>query len=465
MRSKNFSDIEKTFTPLAPNQMVRVALVDGIKPNHPISGNYDLGFKVPGRLDYSRLLQDYLEIESGELHRLWDLLGQDQYSEREREQLDSLVGLVAYDSKRWKRFDYEKLKKEGVIIEHNGQDLPDLVSLMEGMGENQVVFIPTLADIQSGNEVDYEKHISHRNTLYLNGIQSVRAFAERKGLTLPDKYTSSFPMRQDVFDLLFRDEDPNNILYFMEALHSSIDALTNDPRLNKRVIARVGHKTSDGTLVTWQSHDDVESGELFSYFLEHDRSLVDRLGTMVEGGDKYFGEVVIDVPKRTPMIRDDGSLETHNKVVFHYWPDITGKRHPEDWMNTDPFCIEPDAQDRRNYEDRTSEKMVRIPRTHDLHTMLVSLARVNALKIPLSQAVNNFSPVATPDYSQMVDKFRYNIAYEIPQTDKAPVRKYVGEVGLRILIHELWKKPDWTFDRMFNPRHTVGDSLLRPMYK
>ena len=108
--------------------------------------------------------------------------------------------------------------------------------------------------------------------------------------------------------------------------------------------------------------------------------------------------------------------------------------------------------------------MARFVPTHDMHTMMISLARMHALGITPEQAVNNMSPIPSMEYSRMVDKFRYNLAYEIPREGRAPERKYVGGVGIEILIHELWKQPQWTFERMFNPTQRVGRQLLRPMY-
>jgi len=462
MRAINYANQVASFTPLQPYQMVRVALVEGMKP----------GYIVPDRVKYLRLLKEHLDIDERHLDALWDILQEPRPTDRQKEYLEFIIGQVAYDSKLWKSFrtsEYERFKEEGVVIEHDGQNLQDLVSRMVAMGENKVIFVPTIADIQSGDEVDYRKHVQTHNTFYLNGIHSVRAFAERKELVLPDDYTGSFPMRQDVWDILLSKGNPSNTFYFTEALHSTVDAIKN-PSMKETVVARIAHKKRDGTNVVWNSHDDVEASEVYSYFLEYDMGILQELGDLIKKeedkppGDRYYGTNVFKVPKRTPIIKEDGKIEKHDIVVFHFWPDIEGKRRPLSWMLTDPLCLDPGSIDRSNYEEWTSEQMGRFVPQHDLHSMMISLARIRALEISLESAVNNFSPVPTPEYSREVDKFRYNIAYEIPREGRVPERKYVGEVGIEILIHELWKLKEWTFERMFNPRGRVGRQLLKPMY-
>lgn len=458
MRAKNYNNQTASFMPLEPRQIIRVVLVEGMKPQYPYQE----------RQRSRRLLKQYLGISDERIDRLFSLLEVPNPTERQREFLDDLIAQAAYDSKFWRSFDYSHLKREGIIIEHDGQDVGGLVRLMEGIDENKVVFVPSIGDVNGNNEVDYRKHVPLWNTFFMNGIQAVRAFAARKGIELPEAYKRSFPIRNDVWDLLESKHDPSRRFYFIEALHSTIDALKLDAYF-RRVISRMAIKKSDGTDVTWHAHDDVESAEFYIYCLLHNQEPLQTLGDMImkeEGkpaGDKYFGTNTFRVPKRTPIRTPEG-LITHNEVLIHYFPDILGVRYPLDWTNTDARCNEPDSTDRSNYEVRRGKKMARFVPTHDMHTMMISLARMRALGITPEQAVNNMSPIPSLDYSRMVDKFRYNLAYEIPRNGRAPERKYVGEVGIETLIHELWKQPKWTFERMFNPDQKVGRQLLRPMY-
>ena len=464
MRAKNYDNQTASFMPLEPRQMVRVALVEGMKPTYPYNE----------RQRHRRLLKQYLVIHSDRetseerIDRLFSLLQVPNPTQPQKEFLDDLIRQASYDGGHWERFDYEHLKREGIIIEHDGRDVGGLVRLMEGIGENKVVFVPTIADIKDGNEVDYRKHVKPWNTFFMNGVNSVRVFAERVGIELPEAYRQSFSIPGDVWDLLESKGDPSRRFYFVEGLHSTVDALKYEAFAN-RLIARLTIKKPDGTDVVWHAHDNVEASEFYVYSLLYKEELIQTLGDMVIAeekkppGDKYFGTNVWRVPKRTPVRTREG-LITHNEVLIHYFPDITGVRYPLDWMNMDPRCNDPDSTDRSNYEVRRGKKMARFVLTHDMHTMMISLARMHALGITPEQAVNNMSPIPSVEYSRMVDKFRYNLAYEIPRNGRAPERRYVGEVGIEILIHELWKQPQWTFERMFNPHERVGRQLLRPMY-
>ena len=458
MRSKNYKNQTASFTPLEPRQMVRVALVEGMKPLYP----------EPERQRHRRLVKQYLGINEGRIDRLFSLLEVTSPTQLQLEFLDGLVAQAAYDSSHWKSFDYGHLKREGVIIEHDGRDIGRLVGLMEGIGENKVVFVPTIADIKDGDEADYQKHVKPRNTFFMNGIHAVRAFAERKGIKIPDTYKRSFPIPGNVWSLLESKSDPTRGFHFVEALHSTVDALKAYP-YSGRLIARLDIKKPDGTDVAWHAHDNVEAAEFYICCLLNNRGTVQTLGDLIkreEGkppGDKYFGTNTWRVPKRTPLRTSEG-LITHDEVLVHYFPDIVGERYPLDWTNMDARCNDPDSTDRSNFEVRRGKKMARFVPTHDMHTMMISLARMHALGITPEQAVNNMSPIPSSDYSIIVDKFRYNLAYEIPRNGSAPERRYVGEAGIEILIHELWKLPQWPFERMFNPRQRVGRQLLRPMY-
>ena len=111
--------------------------------------------------------------------------------------------------------------------------------------------------------------------------------------------------------------------------------------------------------------------------------------------------------------------------------------------------------------------MTRVVETMDTHADMVFLANMQAKGIGVEETVNNMSPIPTAEFSEYVDRTRYNIVQEFQVEENGRTRTkrtYVGEVGIEKLIHELAKFPEWTFERMFNPTQRVGRRLLRPMY-
>jgi len=450
MRSKNYNNQTASFTPLQPNQMVRVALAEGMKPQYP----------EPERQRYRRLVKQYLGIDETRVDRLFSLLEVEDPSEPQQVFLNDILVQVAYDSRYWHRrgFDYDALKKEGIIIEHDG-NLNGLARLVQEIDESKVIFVPRVGEraVAPEHEPDYLKHVSWRNKLVLNGRDVVTKFAENKGFQLPEKYLENGYMSVEVMGLLEK-----HGFYFNEALKTAIEVL-KDPKYENRVISTMSIKRTDGSELRLHPHDFVEAAEFYIYSLRYKKEIIETLGGRLSlVGDKYHGVNTFNVPKRVPIGR-----KTHNEVVLHYFPEqIENGHHPLDWMNTRVTCNCPHALNMTNMETR-SKRQARVLDTMDTHANMVFLAEMHKKEISPEDAVNNMSPIPTEELSRRVDITRYNLVKEFREEGLGKgrlKRTYAGEEDIEKIIHELAKDPEWTFERMFNPQERVGAKLLRPMY-
>ena len=136
MRSKDYKNFEDSFTQLQPNEMIRVALVEGIKGKY-VSENTE-------RQRYRRLLKQYLDIKEEQIDLLFRLYGDFHnpnygFTGKQKKTLDGLLQKVSYKSKKWKDFDYDHLRKEKVVIDFEG-DKQGLVQKMQEIDERRVVF-------------------------------------------------------------------------------------------------------------------------------------------------------------------------------------------------------------------------------------------------------------------------------------------------------------------------------------
>ncbi len=448
MRAKNYNNQVASFTPLEPQHMVRVALVEGLKPK------YDNG----ERQRYRRLLKDYTNVDESRIDKLFDVIRTEQRSGQQENFLNALVNDVAYDSGNWKSLDYEALKKEGVIIEHNGR-LKSLAGLVQETDESKVIFVPSVGGraVSPEDEPDYFKHIDWRSKLVLNGPDVVKRFALDNGIELPDNYLSNGRMTNEVLDLL-----EQNGFYFTEALKTAIEVL-KQPEYKDRVITALAIKRKDGTELRLHPHDFLEAAEFYSYCLEHKANIIETLGNkLTQVGDKYHGANTFAVPKRIPFRR-----KGFNKVEFHYMPDIQEDgEHPLDWMSTRATCDCPHALNMRNFEERRG-KTTRVVETMDTHANMVFLAMLKEKQIGISHAVNNMSPIPTEELSVFIDKTRYNLVQEFTVMEENSIktkRTRVGEVNIEKIINELAKNPEWTFERMYYQPGKVGRRFLRQMY-
>jgi len=428
--------------------MVRVALVEGMKPNYP----------EPERQRYRRLVKQYLGIREERIDKLFNLLEVEKPSQAQKSFLNDIIAQAAYDSKYWSSLDYEHLKKEDVIIEYNG-NIRGIARLLQGIDESKVIFVPSIGEraVTPEDEPDYFKHVDWRNKLVLNGQDVVRRFAQDRGIVLSGKYARSGQIPVEDFHLL-----EQNGFYFNEALKTAIDGVLKEPEYKDRVISAMAIKRRDGTELRLHPHDFAEAAEFYAYCLRYNPKIVETLGNkLTQLGDKYHGANTFNVPKRMPV----GS-KLYNEVEIHYIPDPQGGGpYPLDWMSTKAACDCPHALNMRNFEVRKGE-MTRVVETMDTHVNMVFLAMIHKKKIPLKQAVNNMSPVPTPEFSNFVDKARYNIVQEFQveqENGTKTKRTYVGEVGIEKLVHELAKSPEWGFGRMFSSGGKVI-KILKPMY-
>ena len=454
MRAKNYDNQAASFKPLQPYEMLRVAIFDGMKPN----------YLEPERQRSTRLMKRYLDISNERIDHLFSLLEVSNPIEPQQQFLNDIIAQAAYDSGYWKRFDYNHLKSEteGLIIEHDG-NLSGLARLVQETEPNKVIFVPAVGErtVDPEEEVDYLKHIPWRSKLVLNGGDVVKRFAQDRGFELPENYLKKGYMTQEVFSLL-----EQHGFYFIEALKTSIEVL-KQPEYQNRIITALVIKRRDGTELRLHPHDFVEAAEFYTYCFLHNKEVIETLGDkLTEMGDKYHGANTFDVPKRTPVMTHDG-LKSFDQVELHYFPNPLGDGpYPLDWMSTTVACSCDHALNMRNFEVRNSI-MTRVVETMDTHADMVFLANMQAKGIGVEETVNNMSPIPTAEFSEYVDRTRYNIVQEFQVEENGRTRTkrtYVGEVGIEKLIHELAKFPEWTFERMFNPTQRVGRRLLRPMY-
>src|SRR3989338_444835 len=110
MRSKNYNNQADSFTPLQPQQMVRVALVEGMKPNYP----------EPERQMYRRLVKQYLGIREERIDKLFNLLEVEKPSQAQKSFLNDIIAQAAYDSKYWSSKIMSTLKKKMLLLNITG---------------------------------------------------------------------------------------------------------------------------------------------------------------------------------------------------------------------------------------------------------------------------------------------------------------------------------------------------------
>jgi hypothetical protein len=453
MRSKNYSNQVASFTPLEPQHMVRVALVEGMKPE------YD----KDERQRYRRLLKDYTTVDESRIDALFRIIKTGPRTESEGRFLDALISDVSYDSGNWKDLDYEALKKEGVIIEYSGR-LKGLARLVDGIDESKVIFVPNVGGevIDPEKEPDYLKNIKWDNKSFLNGRDVVTRFAVDNGIMLSGRYRRNGAIPVEDIESLKKG------FYFTEALRTYVDGVLKQPEYLDRVITTMAIKRRDGTELRLRHLDFYEAVEFYTYCLQYNQRLIETLGNkLTKLGDKYHGANTFLVPKRIPKRTRAGGLKRHNKVKFHYMPDIKGEGpFPLDWMNTRVTCDCEHALDLENFEDRHGE-MTRVVENMETHPGMVFLEMMRVKRIGLSQAVNNMSPIPTEELSVFIDKTRYNLVQEfIVMDDDKPVTKRTraGEVNIEKLINEIAKNPEWTYERMYHQPGKVGRRFLRPMY-
>ena len=443
MRSKNYLDQIASFTPLEPQQMVRVALVEGLKPR------YENG----ERQRYRRLLKEYTDVDDDRINALFRIMKYGARTKREAGFLRTLIDDVRYTSGKWKSFEYPSLKKEGVIIEYSG-DNQGLVDKVLETDENHAIFVQHPI-AEEGK--DYLKHIDWRNKMVLNGPDVIIQFAKDRGIEdqLPETFLKYRRPNEVVYKLL----EKHGFTY-TEALKTAIKVMKTQKYLG-RTIAVWAIKNPNGNEFRQHPHDHIESPELFVYAHRYAKPIIQELGDLLTPYvDKYYGLNRFSVPKRVPE-----NEKVFNSVETHYLPDFgNASKKILEWMHTVTECDCGNALNLRNFEDRKGRKAY-IVQTFETHAGVVVLEIHYAKGINANESPNNLNPLPTPEFSRFVDKLRYNLAEEIEirNGEKTKIhRRYAGEIAIEILINELAKK--WTAEEMFFPDKKVGTFLLKPMY-
>src|SRR3989338_1470870 len=428
MKSKDYSNQVTSFTPLEPQQMIRVALVEGLKPQY-MEGE---------RQRYRRLLKAYVGVDERRIDQLFDIIGMEQSARTgsQKKFLNVLVNEVAYDARTWRPFDYDALRREGVVIDYSGSP-SGLVETVLGIDESKVVLARDPVWVYG----DYVKHLDWRNKSALNGPDVIIAFAQEKGFDLPESFLRYRRPTEEVYKLL----EQHGFTY-QEALRIAIKVL-KDPRYANRVISALVTKHKNGSELRFHHHDFVEAAELLVYSHRHNKMVTEKVGdkaTMY--GNRYHGANQYLVPRRTP---EPGS--THDTVEIHYLPDFQDPKNGTlEWMNTVVSCDCGNDLNLRNFEERRGRRTYVIT-TLDTHGGVVVLEIQRRKGINANKNPQNLNPLPTPEFSRFVDMLRYNIIQETEVQDEdrtKTVRTYVPEKGIEILINELAKRADWDFERM-----------------
>ena len=435
MRYKDPNDQTATFTPLEPHQMVRAALVEGMKPR------YD------EREKYRNLAEYYLGIDGTRIDNLFSLMEEKNPTKKQKAFLDDLICELAYDNKKnWNNLNYKNLKNEGVIVEYSG-DFSGLVQKVLDTEENKVIF----AQNPDFGEKDYVKHIDWRNKLFLNGADVIIRFAEDKGFKLPKNFLKYRKPTKEVYSLL----EQHGFTY-TRALKTAIKVL-KEPKYAKRNISALVIKNRNGNELRQHQLDFIEAAEMLRYMLWHGKPIKQKVGDQIlELCGKDYAANEFLVPKRITR----GGWD-HDTVEIHYLPDFVNQgKNILEWMNTVTECNCEHAFNLRNLEERRGWT-TRIAQTFDPHIGAAVLALQFYKKISPNKNPNNLNPLPTRAHVEFADKLRYNVAIET-QVGRIRKRARLNEAHIEILINELAK--EWEFEDMYGPKERIKDFITRPMY-
>lgn len=422
MRSKDYGDLKATYRPLDRTQMVRVALVEGLKPDYP----------VEERKVCLELLKQFSHAHNSRLDILFEILGEDGPEPRQEAYVGRLLKQVDYERGSWERFDYDLLREKGVVIPHDG-DLSDLVKLVGRTRENKV--IDTEAQILKP-DVDYLKHITNTHKLRLDGKYVVEAFAERKGFELPEGYNGR--MTTAVYALL-----QEHGFTFIEALHSAVDVLRSEKYAN-RDVAVLTIPQGRGMETRIFPLDLVTGTELYFEAMKHRPGVIEmRHGEVTAVDFKYHGTNVFRVPRRTPTRK-----KPYNYVETRYLPDLERPRDMTlEWRNTLILCDCDRALDLRNFEDRRGVKTAGYAYSQGPH------ARFVVLYVGEQRGAQGSLTYPTDGFIGFCNKLRYNVAH-------GGSGLAVGEQNRAVV--EAFKLVD--FGRAFTSERPAESQVLRPMH-
>ncbi|MGM5482928.1 MAG: hypothetical protein ACQESF_05675 [Nanobdellota archaeon] len=457
MRSKSYKNYTDSFTPLQPNEMLRLSLVEGIKGKYP-EGQ---------RKRYKRLLKKYLRIDNYEIDILSDLFSRhhdayDAYDGANDEKFNQLLNKVSYNSTNWRNINYNNLKNEGVIIEYSGNK-KGLAELLELTDQRKVISYQKPGfDKKMAN---YLKHIPWQNKLVLNGPDVIMDFAKAKGFYehLPESLPKARRVTNKVRELL-REFD----FSFSKALKTSINHTLKSEKYANREIRTFTIKNPNGSELRLHQYNPVEAAEHFvnvrkrKIFGDNSQEVYLILGNKESELDPerlYHGTNKFKVPKRIPT--QDGKI-THNTLETHFLPTNESNDILE-YFNTVTFCDCPHSLNLRNFQERRGSKTYVIP-TFDIHASMVSLeilARQGIDARNPANAENNLSPLPSEETVYFLDKAKYNLFIQQEQEDSNQ-RKPADKLTLDLLCNERAKLR--SFSHLYMPSNKLKDFVCKDMY-
>ncbi|MBW2970990.1 hypothetical protein KY320_02415 [Candidatus Woesearchaeota archaeon] len=440
MRSVDFTDSEATYTRIFPNQMIRIALVNGL--NHHVSEcsdrylaavRYFTRFEVPRRIEDCR-----------------SIMSQATNTPNQTKYLDDLLTQLDYRSQLWTQFDYPLLEEAGFVRE---------VDSLEGLLRAAHEYDPTVVYCFRGDildpDKDFLKHVDWRNRLRLNSKQVVYRFSVDKGFDLPSsflrfgKLTTAALAKLDLFGFTF-----------IEAFRAGINCISKTSMRNEVYTTLSFRNPTTRDQTRFHIHDFVEALEHFI----HRRTVTgEEIRFPMDEPERYARTELAHIPKRKP----GDAPHPFNEVEVHYMPNFGSGREAYDWMYVQPRCNCQHGFNLRNFQDtlRGSKRVVWSGETHFFELVLHLLSdkeSVRGWKNP-----KNLVPIARESTVRLVDMLRYNVYREVPTT-RGLRRRGLSEIHIEAVLFELAKRS--SYEKMFYPVNEIPDNIeafgytLRPIY-
>ncbi|MBS3098382.1 hypothetical protein J4209_06330 [Candidatus Woesearchaeota archaeon] len=435
MRSKDYADIKKSFKPLSPVEMVRVALVNGINPE--VEHNSD------ERKKYLGLLKEFIESSNANLDRLFEFLQESNADKRNTKAIGGIRTTVHYDSKRWKELNYKTLEENGVImpLKLNRSDLKGLAQKLVDLPRHKVIGLSQPIEREG---IDYLKHIPPRQKFVLNGKDVVVAFAKEHGIELPGGYLKrGGPPPVSIYKAL-----ADAGFTIKAAMETGTGVIRTDDYLPRDISALVV-KHLNGDELRMHHHDYVESAEFWLYARAHELEIAETLGDRLKAdGDKYVLSVY-DTPSKSRM-------NLTHRVEICYLPDFKDPKNKTlEWMKTRVSCDCEWALNLRNFSFGLKETK-HTAYTLETHGGMVILQLQTGEDGILIESPKNMNPIPTINFSRFVDVIRYQLMQGHKNDD------YVKETGIEILANEFWKI--FGLEKMYWPKEKVANKILDGFY-
>ncbi|MEM4267211.1 MAG: hypothetical protein QXK37_00090 [Candidatus Woesearchaeota archaeon] len=427
MRVINLDDRKIIFTPLEPHEMIRLALVEGMKPK----------YKSNIRQQHRRLVAEHTNISYSDISRLFRLYEVENPTPKQEALKESLVLCLNYKSEVWKPIDYELLERgrEPVIIRHNG-DIATLVELLEKIPENKVIATTNPVLEQSYNSI---KNVNWKNKLVLNGPDVAIYFLQLNGYSIPHSLSKGRRFTEESLSKLEKAG-----FSFREALKTSIDYVLKDERYRYRRILLSTVKYRAGGELRLSHRDFIEGAELYGFILH--KGLIVRPNWSETAMRRYA------VPKRIP------EKTRYNVVEIHYLPDSSLQpKNILDWFFAWYVCDCKYALNMRDMEFGKKRKKFVVP-TLDAHGVVALLNNLWDNKIHPNNAPNAMCPLPTEDLVRYADKLRYNLIIDLK------TKKRALEPHQEVLINEALKKHSWSFHRAYVSEKKLRTYVIRSMY-